>query len=86
MASGWHPAQAPAELVTLADLDRGQASALLSLLLDCFPVGEWPAENPLDIGTRIGHLGGTLNTLVNEQLTIVSQIPEPRAVLSPRVG
>jgi len=44
-------------------------------------VNNEPAENPLEVGTRIGHLGGTLNTLVNEQLTIVAQIPEPRAVL-----
>jgi 2-polyprenyl-3-methyl-5-hydroxy-6-metoxy-1,4-benzoquinol methylase len=44
----WQPVLAAAELVTLADLDRGQASALLSLLLDCFPGGEWPAENPVD--------------------------------------
>ena len=40
-----------------------------------------PAENPLETGAAVGQLGGALNTLVNDRLTIVEQIPEARGVL-----
>ncbi|MGD9164002.1 MAG: IPT/TIG domain-containing protein, partial [Chromatiales bacterium] len=40
-----------------------------------------PAENPLEVGAQIGVLGGALKTILNDQLTIVRQIPEPRGVL-----
>ncbi len=42
----WEPVWSPIELVTLADLEFSQVSDLLGMLLDCFPGGDWPAENP----------------------------------------
>ena len=40
-----------------------------------------PTENPLDVGASVGQLGGGLNTIVNDVLTITDQVPAARGIL-----
>ncbi|MBL4672902.1 MAG: IPT/TIG domain-containing protein, partial [Arenicella sp.] len=48
-----------------------------------FPYQDGEAtENPLESPQSATHLGGRLNTVVNDMLTIIEQIPQPEQVIS----
>lgn len=41
-----------------------------------------PAQNPIEVGAHVNGLGGALNTIVNDQLNIVDQVPSTRGYLN----
>ena len=40
-----------------------------------------PTENPFEDTNKVNHIGGRLNTIVNDQLVVVGHVPESEAVM-----
>ena len=44
-------------------------------------VDDEPTENPIEPGARIQDLGGSVNTIINDELVIIEQLPQTNAYL-----